>query len=116
VAAHTEIAQHLGTRPSRGVLEIRRAAAPYRRETWLLPLPGSNFFHRPIELTGAAWNQDLAILDSSHQDLCATVASLPGRVPEKMLHMIRGAASHDVYHAGQIRLIRRLMTSKGGPK
>jgi hypothetical protein len=32
----------------------------------------------------------------------------PGR-PEKMLHMIRGAASHDVYHAGQIRLLRRLM-------
>jgi hypothetical protein len=27
---------------------------------------------------------------------------------EKLLHMIRGAAAHDLYHAGQIRLIRRL--------
>ena len=31
-----------------------------------------------------------------------------GKKPGWMLHLIRGASSHDVYHAGQIRLLRRL--------
>ena len=93
---------------------VRRRLTGEKRGSF--PVPGSNFFLRPVELTDAAWKDDLDILDSSHQDLRATVASLPDRVPEKMLHMIRGAASHDVYHAGQIRLLRRLMASKGGPK
>jgi hypothetical protein len=25
-----------------------------------------------------------------------------------VLHLVRGAAAHDLYHAGQIRLLRRL--------
>jgi DinB superfamily len=71
-------------------------------------LQGSNFFSRPEELSEPAWKRDLEILESAHRDLRMTVAKLDPGIPEKLLHMIRGAASHDVYHAGQIRLLRRL--------
>src|SRR5215831_16816318 len=75
-------------------------------------LKGSNFFPRPVELSEAAWKRDLEILDSAHRDLRLTISKLKPGVPERLLHMIRGAASHDVYHAGQIRLIRRLHARK----
>jgi hypothetical protein len=72
-------------------------------------LKGSNFFPRPIELSETAWKQDLKILEVTHQDLRGAVAHLNPAAPERLLHMIRGAAAHDLYHAGQIRLLRRLL-------
>jgi hypothetical protein len=71
-------------------------------------LKGSNFFPRPVEATEAAWKKDIQILEETHQDLRRAVAALKSSVPERLLHMIRGAAAHDLYHAGQIRLIRTL--------
>jgi hypothetical protein len=86
---------------------VRRKLTGEKRGSFVLP--GSNFFARPVELSEPAWKKDVEILLEAHQDLRRTVSHMePGR-PEKMLHMIRGAASHDVYHAGQIRLLRRLM-------
>jgi len=72
-------------------------------------LKGSNFFVRPVELSDAAWKKDLAILEVTHQDLRCAVLQLKPGASERVLHMIRGAAAHDLYHAGQIRLIRRLL-------
>ena len=72
------------------------------------PLPGSDFFARPVELSEAAWKNDIGILTGAHRDLRAAVSAMPAGVSQRMLHMIRGAASHDVYHAGQIRLLRKL--------
>jgi len=72
-------------------------------------LKGSNFFARPAELSDSAWKKDLAILEVTHQDLRRAVLQLKPGTSERTLHMIRGAAAHDLYHAGQIRLIRRLM-------
>jgi len=67
-------------------------------------LPGSNFFKRPVELSELAWKKDIEILVAAHRDLRETVAKLvPQAGRPALLHMIRGAASHDVYHAGQIR-------------
>jgi hypothetical protein len=71
-------------------------------------LKGSNFFVRPLERTEVAWKNDITILEEAHGDLKAAVAKLGPGAADKMLHMIRGAAMHDVYHAGQIRLLRRL--------
>lgn len=77
-------------------------------------LAGSNFFIRPIELSESAWKKDLAILDSEHKALLEAVLAFPDSTrgnPKKWksaLHLIRGAAAHDFYHAGQIRLLRRL--------
>jgi hypothetical protein len=72
-------------------------------------LAGSNFFERPVEASEAAWKRDLGILESAHRDLRLAVEKLDPRAPEKLRHMIRGAATHDLYHAGQIRLLLRLM-------
>jgi uncharacterized damage-inducible protein DinB len=72
---------------------------------------GSNFFQRPQpgELTEAAWKADKAILRHEHESLCAAVKqALAKPVREKALRMLWGVALHDVYHAGQIRLLRRL--------
>ena len=72
-------------------------------------LPGSNFFTRPVELTETAWKKDIEILVGAHRDLRAVVPQASGPA---LLHMIRGAAFHDIYHAGQIRLLRKLMEGK----
>lgn len=74
-------------------------------------LKGSNFFPRPAKgnTTEAAWAADRKLLDNEHRALCAAVAKVL-RTPrgEKLLRHVYGAAFHDVYHAGQIRLLRRL--------
>jgi hypothetical protein len=72
---------------------------------------GSNFFERPE--SGAAaeveWKRDIAILEAEHRKLRDIVAGLPARAfTPAMCHLIRGAAAHDLYHAGQIRLLRRM--------
>jgi len=78
-------------------------------------LPGSNFFKRPEELSEAAWKaawkKDIGILEEEHQKLRGAVAGLSTLGPKRtaILHLIRGAAAHDLYHAGQIRLLRRLI-------
>jgi hypothetical protein len=77
-------------------------------------LPGSNFFERPMDPTEAAWKRDARILAAEHHALRDAVARLPLRQDGEqknwasLFHLIRGAAAHDLYHAGQIRLLRRL--------
>src|SRR5262249_39073681 len=85
---------------------VRRRVLGEKRGSFVLP--GSNFFPRPVEQSEAAWKADLAILWAEHHKLRSTVAALRAGLPPKTLHMIRGAASHDLYHAGQIRLLRKL--------
>jgi uncharacterized damage-inducible protein DinB len=77
------------------------------------PIPGSNFFRRPVDPSEAAWKADIAILQSEHIKLREVVkrVSAGGKTPEQWrdaLHTVRGVAAHDLYHAGQIRLLRRL--------
>lgn len=77
-------------------------------------LKGSDFFERPIEPTKAALNQDVSLLRNWHERLLAAVEALDpaslsevrGNVDKRAL--ILGVAAHDVYHAGQIRLIKRM--------
>lgn len=74
-------------------------------------LKGSNFFARPEKgrATEAAWRADRAILEGEHRALVQTVRSaLETSRAKKHLRMLYGVAFHDVYHAGQIRLLRRL--------
>jgi uncharacterized damage-inducible protein DinB len=79
------------------------------------PLEGSNFFERPVEATAAAWRADLRLLDTMHRDLRAAVAAtapraLDARLPGSRvtrLHLITGVAAHDIYHAGQIQLLKK---------
>lgn len=75
-------------------------------------LKGSNFFARPEKgkLNESAWSADKKLLEREHLLLRAAAARV-ARMPQaaKMLRPLYGVAFHDVYHAGQIRLLRRLM-------
>ncbi len=74
-------------------------------------LKGSNFFARPEKgkATEAAWNADKKLLEREHRAMRAAIAKVL-RTPRgaKFLRQLYGVAFHDVYHAGQIRLLRRL--------
>ncbi len=89
---------------------VRRRLSGEKRGSFVVP--GSNFFVRPIETTEAAWKKDVGILVTEHRKLRAVV-SLITKPSRSQAHMIRGAAAHDLYHAGQIRLLRRLASPAG---
>jgi len=75
-------------------------------------LTGSNFFPRPQagKRTEAAWKADQEILASEHAALRKAIRkALAKQVTPKLAHTLWGVSFHDVYHAGQIRLLRRLM-------
>jgi hypothetical protein len=75
-------------------------------------LKGSNFFSRPEKgkLNEAAWSADKKLLEREHRALHVTVAKvLRTARAAKLLPQLYGVAFHDIYHAGQIRLLRRLM-------
>lgn len=88
------------------------------------PLGGSNFFPRPEPgaATEAAWKRDRALLEEQHRLLRDAVAGLTGgtlaREVEGSEHdlvaLIAGAAAHDLYHAGQIQLLKRLAKAGAG--
>ena len=73
------------------------------------PRRGSNWPGMPEEKSEAAWRADVELLRDLHRRLREVVADLPPdcRNP-KTVWLIHGAAAHDLYHAGQIKLLRRL--------
>jgi DinB superfamily len=90
---------------------VRRRIEGGKRGSFILK--GSNFFPRPEKgkATEAAWRADLALLEKEHQALEATIRRIL-KTPraKKLLPSLYGVAFHDIYHAGQIRLLRRLMS------
>ena len=83
------------------------------------PLKGSNWFRRPADashLGVAAWKADLDLLDKMHESLRDAVIGLSAkdlsRTPQgskvSNFALLSGAAAHDLYHAGQIQLLKRL--------
>lgn len=68
----------------------------------------------PATCDHRGWREDIALLDAEHERLRAVVAALePQRLDRKhgswrVLDYVLGAASHDLYHAGQINLLKRL--------
>jgi hypothetical protein len=75
-------------------------------------LKGSNFFARPEKgkLTESAWSADKKLLESEHRALRDAITKLLRRPrAAKFMNQFYGVAFHDIYHAGQIRLLRRLM-------
>ncbi len=81
------------------------------------PLAGSNFFPRDGAFDPARWDADLAVLADQHRQLRAVVASLGeadlsrsvGGKP--LAWTVHGGAAHDLYHAGQIQLLKTLAPS-----
>lgn len=84
------------------------------------PLQGSNWMERPQELSDKAWKADIALLERMHRDLREAVAALSARdltvTPKgstvSNFAMLSGVAAHDLYHAGQIQLLKRLAPAR----
>ncbi len=84
-------------------------------------LKGSNWFELPSPLTEPSWKEFVSLLDQEHRLLRDSVAAFPparlhalppgGKV--RFVSLIHGIAMHDVYHAGQIQLLKRL---QGAPE
>jgi hypothetical protein len=80
------------------------------------PRPGVNFPPLPLRLDGTAWKRDRALLDEQHALLRRAIARLkPAQLGRRawrskwtVAENVYGIASHDLYHAGQIQLIKRL--------
>lgn len=88
---------------------VRRRLEGGKRGSFVLQ--GSNFFARPEKgkATEAAWRADRAILENEHRAMVQAIRQfLESSAPGKRLRILYGVAFHDVYHAGQIRLLRRL--------
>jgi hypothetical protein len=77
----------------------------------------SNWPLVPDDADGKAWKQDIRLLESEHRLLRDTVRTLPSarlveRSPQGVwtnAEEIHGVAAHDLYHTGQIQLIKKLM-------
>jgi DinB family protein len=97
---------------------VRRRLLGERKGSF--PLRGSNWFVRPTMMTPEAWRSDLALLDNVHRKLRAAIAGLAPRDLQRIPRgskvsnaaIISGIAAHDVYHAGQIQLLKRLWKSR----
>jgi hypothetical protein len=80
------------------------------------PLKGSNWFERPVDPGERAWRADVALLEDMHRRLRDATARLPmthlSRAPHGSAftnrEILSGAAAHDLYHAGQIQLLKVL--------
>ena len=81
---------------------------------------GSNWFERPSSPTDRAWKADLALLDLHHRRLRRAVeklgaAGLGRKLPGSKYRtdtLVYGVASHDVYHTGQIQVLKRLWSDR----
>jgi uncharacterized damage-inducible protein DinB len=122
------------TRPARGrhnIWELVVHAAYWKYAVWRrltgekrgsFPLEGSNWFPRPVP-GGAderAWRRDVALLGRMHAQLVEAIAALSDRDLTRVsrgsmasnFELIAGVAAHDLYHAGQIQVVRRLVSDR----
>ena len=82
------------------------------------PVKGSNFFPEPKVKDARAVKAALDLLGREHAAFLAVVRDLPDaafaarRGRRTAAEMIAGVAAHDLYHAGQIQLVRRLFESR----
>lgn len=80
------------------------------------PEKGSNWFPRSGPSAERAWRAEVTNLDAQHRRLREAVRALTpadlGRKPPGSRYttdtLVYGVASHDVYHTGQIQLLKRL--------
>lgn len=80
------------------------------------PLKGSNWFPRPDVVGEQEWRTDVRLLDRMHRLLRECIRNLPpgalSRTPKgsKVSNefVLTGIAAHDLYHAGQIQLLKKL--------
>lgn len=98
---------------------VRRHLEP---EVARFPRSPANWPALPDPADARAWARDRALLSSEHAALARAIERLPAgrwsRVPEKgrkwtFGEMIVGIVAHDVYHGGQISMLKRLWRGRG---
>ena len=80
------------------------------------PRAGANFPGLPPRPTAAQWKRDVAVLKREHALLRRAIARVaPARLGRRVWQSrwntaatVVGIASHDLYHAGQMQLLKRL--------
>jgi uncharacterized damage-inducible protein DinB len=91
---------------------VRRRLTGEKRGSFAIK--GSNWFKLPDEVNEDVWEAALALLGDEHRKLREAVAAFPARKLEtksgtmRYVDLITGIAAHDLYHAGQIQLLKRL--------
>lgn len=75
---------------------------------------GSNWFESP-DATEKAWREEIAHLASHHQRLREVIEKMPAKDFAAKSHprydnaaLIAGVTAHDLYHTGQIQILKRL--------
>ncbi len=97
---------------------VRRRITGQRARTF--PLPGSMWFVFPRKLSDAQWREVVSLLVSEQGLLRHAILEMEmdasawlRRAGKRAETHILGVAMHDIYHAGQIRMIRALRRKKG---
>jgi len=122
-------AQQAEWRPGHGLHTIRELTlhAAYWKYAVRGRLAGAA--NRPFALNGSnwfeaspsrSWKDDVRLLVAEHRALRETIAAYPARALRKPIdrrqqtaeYTIRGIAAHDIYHAAQIRQLRRLQRDR----
>lgn len=86
------------------------------------PRGGSNWFARSAHDGEAQWRADVRLLDEMHRALHDVVSTLPPRTLHRKpkggkvttSFLVSGIIAHDLYHAGQIQLLKRLSAGLSG--
>ena len=94
---------------------VRRRLLGEKRGSFVLK--GSNWFAAPASATEEEWRATLALLAEEHRRLRAAVAKFPAAKLHRRMkaskwtaaQSISGVAMHDIYHAGQIQLVKRFV-------
>lgn len=88
-----------------------------RDESLEFPRSPADWPATPAVITEASWKGDRALLKREHEQLRGVVSKFPAKDLGKRawrsrwtnLQHIEGIASHDLYHCGQIQLVKRLV-------
>jgi uncharacterized damage-inducible protein DinB len=82
-------------------------------------LKGSNFFPEPKTKDARAVRDARTLLEETHRALCAAVGAMPEAAFAERRgkwtagELVAGVAAHDLYHAGQIQLVKRFFAERG---
>jgi uncharacterized damage-inducible protein DinB len=95
----------------RRILGLKRGSFPHK---------GSNWFPRLDNLTPQRWKHDLHLLADEHHQLREIIVKLPASRLKQVTpggtmridRLIYGVAAHDIYHAGQIQVVKKLCGGK----
>ncbi|MBX2991197.1 MAG: DinB family protein [Bacteroidetes bacterium] len=97
---------------------VRRRLLDEKRGSF--PLKGSNWFTLPADQSDALWKQHLHVLEQTHRSMREAIGQFPAsklyattsQSKVTNIAVIYGIANHDIYHAGQIQLLKRLHERK----